>query len=76
MAKLAIAKPEVTKRVRARQYVYEATWHIEVDDKEEIVVQLVAAKDFQSAFFKARRWAVENCTGVLVQMVRKENMIV
>ena len=76
MAKLAITEAKAPKKVRARKYVYEATWHIEVDDKEEIVVQLVAAKDFQSAFFKARRWAVENSTGVLVQMVRKENMIV
>jgi hypothetical protein len=70
------AAEESPKRTRVPQSVYEALWAVPVEDGFQDVVQLVAAKDFQSAFFKARRWAKENVVGELVRMGRKEGMVI
>lgn len=67
--------------MKTQQYVFEGTWQVTVIEsdqsaREELTTQLVAAKDFQTAFFKARRWAKENCSGQLVSLIQKDDMVV
>jgi hypothetical protein len=81
MPKLSITE-EVQKRVKTPQLVWEASWEITINDDDnfhkEQVSQLVAAKDFQGAFFKVRTWAKSNVTdtGVLVSITRKVGMVI
>lgn len=71
--KLVVEKPSKTRRT---QYVFEAKWHVDVDDKEEVVTQLVSGYDFQSAFFKARAWAKSNVVGRLVSIAQRNDMVI
>jgi len=77
MAKLAVAE-KVEKRVRKSQFVWEGVWSVLVDDREETITQLIAAKNFQAAFFKARTWAKDNVldTGWMKSLSQKEGMVV
>lgn len=68
----APAKP----RVKVANYVFEAKWSIEVEGEEQFVTQLVSGRDFQAAFFKARNWAKSNCTGRLVSMTQRSDMVI
>lgn len=75
MTKLGIVE-DVQKHTRRAQFVFEAKWQITVDNKEEVVTQLVGAQDFQRAFFKTRTWAKENCVGELVSIVRRSDVVI
>jgi hypothetical protein len=78
MENLVLTEAEAKKKARARQYVFEATWIVKVEGKAEPVVQLIVAKTFQSAFFKARAWATSNLldTGSLISIVQKQGMVI
>lgn len=76
--KQAVAMLEKPKKVRALHYVYEATYQVAIDGKLETVKQLFAAKDFQGAFFKQRKWAKANVfdDGRLVSLAQNDGMVI